>query len=229
MGNVAAYVRVSSASQTLKTQRDAIERCAASRGDAIEVWYDEKVSAATLQRPELGKLRAAIRAGHIGRLYVHRLDRLARSGIRDTLDLVQEIERGGAQLVTVGDGLDLAGPARDVVLSVLAWAAQMERDAIGERIRAARARIEAKGGSWGRPRSLTEAQIATARAMRDAGKTLRAIAVKLGVPHSTLSRSLRLVQKPGRKWGPRALAKSKLRRLQKKGVKVDLRKTKGVL
>ncbi|MBI4560654.1 MAG: recombinase family protein, partial [Candidatus Rokubacteria bacterium] len=37
----------------------------------------EKVSAVTLARPELDRLRADIRAGYVSHLYTFRLDRLA--------------------------------------------------------------------------------------------------------------------------------------------------------
>jgi DNA invertase Pin-like site-specific DNA recombinase len=37
------------------------------------------------------------------------LDRLRRSGIADTLQVVQELERHGCEVVSVADGFDLAG------------------------------------------------------------------------------------------------------------------------
>ena len=51
----------------------------------------------------------------------------------------------------MADGFSLDGPAAEVVLAVMAWAAKMERLAIAERISAARERIESEGGRWGRP------------------------------------------------------------------------------
>src|SRR5256885_11211629 len=52
---------------------------------------------------------------------------------------------------SVADGFDLAGPAAEIILAVVSWAAKLERLAINERIAAARERIEAEGGKWGRP------------------------------------------------------------------------------
>jgi DNA invertase Pin-like site-specific DNA recombinase len=86
MASAAAYVRVSSRAQTLEMQKAAIVRASAARGDKIATWYAEKQSARTLARAELARLRADARAGAVRRLYVFRLDRLARSGIRDTFD-----------------------------------------------------------------------------------------------------------------------------------------------
>ena len=81
-------------------------------------------------------------------MYVFRLDRLTRSGIRDTFELVEELRGHGIEIVSVADGFDLNGPAAEVVLAVMAWAAKMERLALGERVAAARERVEAAGGSW---------------------------------------------------------------------------------
>lgn len=167
-------------------------RAAAARGDRIpkRLWFEEKKSGGTIERPVLQKLRAAVRAGVVGRLYVFRIDRLTRSGIRDTLGLVEEFRRGGAELVSVADGFDLSGPGADIVLAVMAWAAQMERSAIGERIKAARVRVEASGGRWGRPRRVDPATLAKARELERKGKSLRAIAIALKVPRSTLHGAL---------------------------------------
>jgi DNA invertase Pin-like site-specific DNA recombinase len=185
-------------------QREALCRVSQARGDDIHNhrWYEEKRSGKTLARPMLEQLRQAVREGHIGRLYVWRLDRLTRSGIRDTLDLVQELTRYGCELVTVADGFDLQGPAAEIVLAVMAWAAQMERLAIAERIAAARARVERNGGTWGRPRRMTTAQLARARAFATKGRSVRAIAVALKVPRSTVYRSLS--RKPAQKTRPAA-------------------------
>lgn len=184
----AAYVRVSSNGQSLAAQSDAIRRAARARGDELGRWFREKVSARSLDRPELGALREAVRRGEVRKLYVFRIDRLSRSGIRDTLALLDELGRGGCELVTVADGFELAGPARDVVLAVISWAAQMERAALGERISAARARVERAGGRWGRPRR--EVDVARARELAAKGKSVRQIAVALKVPRTTLARAL---------------------------------------
>src|SRR6266849_6224685 len=84
--SAAAYVRVSSRSQDHAMQRHAVERAAAARGDEVRVWYSEKRSAKVLARPVLDRLRADVRAGKVSKLYVYRLDRLTRSGVRDTLE-----------------------------------------------------------------------------------------------------------------------------------------------
>jgi DNA invertase Pin-like site-specific DNA recombinase len=220
---IGGYLRVSSKSQTAMMQRDAIERAASARGDVVAEWYEDRLTGGGRHPPELVRLLEHARQGQLAKLYVYRLDRLGRRGIRDLLGIVHELEQCGVELVTVADGFSLDGPARDVVIAVIAWAAQMERLAIGERIADARRRIESKGGAWGRPRRVFDLE--RAKAMQANGRSMRQISKALGVPKATMARALKLSQKGGTKWCARALAKNKLRKLKKKGIKVDLRKT----
>ena len=188
---IAAYVRVSSASQDAGMQRDAIKRASRARGDTVREFFADTMTGATSQRPALDKVRALVRAGDVRKLYVYRLDRLTRSGIRDTLAIVDELRAHGCALVTIADGFDVEGPASEIVLAVLAWAAKMERLAIAERITAARARVEARGGAWGRPKRLDRKTAERARELAAEGKSVRAIAIALKVPKSTIARAVR--------------------------------------
>ncbi len=74
---------------------------ATARGETITDWRGEKRSGKTLARPELDHLRADARAGHVRRLYVFKLDRLTRSGIRDTFEVIEELHAHAAELVSV--------------------------------------------------------------------------------------------------------------------------------
>lgn len=191
--NAHAYIRVSSKAQDYATQRSAIERAASARGDTIAAWYSEKKSAKHTpgaERTALQQLRAHARAGDVRRLYVFRLDRFTRSGIRDTLDVVEELRGHGVEIVSLTDGFDLAGPAAEVVLAVMAWAAKMELVARNERIAAARERMEEEGRPWGRPPRMTAEQVERARAMQAEGRSVRDIAVALKVAKSTIGRAL---------------------------------------
>jgi DNA invertase Pin-like site-specific DNA recombinase len=78
----------------------------------------------------------------------------------------------------------------EVIIAVMSWAAKMERLATAERISAARERIEAEGGRWGRPSRVDRRTRERAAAMRNAGKTIRQIARDLKVPRSAIARAL---------------------------------------
>jgi len=205
--NAAAYVRVSSASQTHAMQREAIARASKTRGDRVVRWYVDTWTGASAKRPALDELREDARAGKVKRLYVYRLDRLSRGGIRATLDVVELLRATGCELVTIADGFEIGGPASEIVLAVLAWAAQAERLAINERISAARRSKEAKGERWGRTPRLSSAEVFTVQQLAKQGRTVRAIAVALKVPKSIVGRALS--RKPGPNGARPALAKAK--------------------
>jgi DNA invertase Pin-like site-specific DNA recombinase len=210
--SVAAYVRVSSRSQNYATQREAISRAAKARGDVIRHWFEEKKSAKNLDRPVLTHVRDLARRGEVRRLYVFRLDRLARSGMRDLLTVVEELRAAGCSLQTIADGFDLEGPAADVVVAVLGWAAEMERVALGERISAARARIEAAGGSWGRPRRIGGKQAREIVARNKKGESIREIAIAMKIPRSTVGAAARASRKPTPGSAPKAPSKKRRKR-----------------
>lgn len=190
MPSTVAYVRVSSRAQDHASQRAAVERAAGARGETVARWYSEKQSARTLARPALDQLRADARAGLVGTVWLYRLDRLSRSGIRDTFEVVEELRAHGVRVATVADGFDLDGPAAEVVLAVMAWAAKMERIAINERISAARERLAAEGRRWGRPPRMAPPEVRRARALAAGGMSQREVARAMGVPRSTVVRAL---------------------------------------
>jgi DNA invertase Pin-like site-specific DNA recombinase len=188
----AAYVRVSSRSQDDAMQRSAIEHAASARGETIGEWRAEKRSARTMAREELQRLLSDARAGRLRgrRLYVFRLDRLTRSGIADTLTTLEELRTNGVEVVSVADGFDLNGPHADVIVAVMAWSAKMERLATAERIAAARERLEAEGGHWGRPRRMGTEEVARAVAIREKGHSIRNVARIMRISRSTMARAL---------------------------------------
>lgn len=186
---IAAYIRVSTPSQDYAYQRHAIEAAARASGTTIARWYADTATGASMQRPELARLRRALAGGEIEKVWVWRLDRLTRSGIVDTLSTVQEI-RAAAALSSVADGFALGdGPAGELVLAVLAWAAQMERTKIRENQEAARARLRAQGRSWGRPPLAPHVRDAI-DALASQGFTPREIARQAQVSTSTVHKQL---------------------------------------
>jgi DNA invertase Pin-like site-specific DNA recombinase len=193
-GCAAMYVRVSTGGQSVETQNDAIVRVAQARGDRIGRVYAEIEGGAARRRPELDRLLEDARQGLITRLYVYRLDRLSRAGIRATLSIIEDLDSLNVELVTIADGFSIMGPAQDVVIAVVAWAAQMERQAIAERIGAARRRIEAEGGAWGRP--AREIDLDRVVELRNSGCSVREVSQAMHVPKSIIGRVVKTLEIP---------------------------------
>lgn len=199
---VGAYLRVSSRGQSLEMQRAAIERASVARGETVSRWWEDTASGRSLERPQLQELRGAAARGELKKLYVFRLDRLTRSGIRDTLTVIEEFRRAGVQIVSLADGFDPSGPMAEVVIAVISWAAQIERLAIGERISAARERLAAAGKPWGRPRRITERTLARLLERREQGASWNVLAAEFGLPKSTIQEAV------GRSHPPKARPKT---------------------
>ena len=83
------YARVSTQDQNLDRQCDQL------RQDGCERVYEEKVSGAKSDRPELGRMLDALREGDV--VVVAELSRLSRS-VRDLFDIVDRIDSVGAQI-----------------------------------------------------------------------------------------------------------------------------------
>ena len=145
MGRITAalYARVSSDGQvranTVASQLVALrERAAAD--DAVvgpdRAYVDEGCSGATLARPALERLRDAVAAGEIDRIYVHAPDRLARRYAYQAL-LVEEFRRAGVEVVFLNRAI--GGSAEDdLLLQVQGVIAEYERARILERSRRGR-------------------------------------------------------------------------------------------
>lgn len=190
-GLIAGYIRVSTPSQDHAYQRAAIEQAARARGEHVDRWFADVASGGTMDRPQLERMRRQLAARTIGRVWVWRLDRLGRTGIGPTLDCVAQIRRSGATLASVADGFALEdGPGAELVLCVLAWAAQLQRQQIRENQDAARARMAEQGRGWGRP-GLPPPTVDAARALLSQGKDRGAIARELQISRSAVDKIAR--------------------------------------
>lgn len=182
---IAAYIRVSSTAQDLSTQRDAITRACEARGLSVDAWYAEQVSTRK-ELPELRRLRKDAGGGLYSRLFVFRLDRMSRGTICEMLNLLQEFRGYGCQVVSVADGLPLDGPFAEFIVAAIAMCAGMEREAIGNRVASARARVEASGGSWGRPSVVDDRKAERISNMARKGYSVRKIAGLTKVSSTTV-------------------------------------------
>jgi DNA invertase Pin-like site-specific DNA recombinase len=104
---------------------------------------DAGASAKTLERDGLREVLSRLESGEAAALIVAKLDRLTRS-VADLAALIEEyFDR--FSLVSVGEQIDTSTAAGRLVLNVLMSVAQWEREAIGERTRAALQHKKAQG------------------------------------------------------------------------------------
>jgi DNA invertase Pin-like site-specific DNA recombinase len=176
------YARVSTDDQDLRQQRAALREAGCKR------IYEEKISGAKRDRPQLARLLDQVRQDDV--VVVARLDRLARS-TRDLLDVAEQLNEAGAGLRSLGEPwADTTSPAGRMVLTVFAGIAEFERALIHQRTSQGRTAAMQRGIRFGRPTKLSMEQVALARRLMSEGTSVRAIAAMLKVHAATLYRAL---------------------------------------
>jgi DNA invertase Pin-like site-specific DNA recombinase len=181
------YARVSTTHQDLERQLVAL----AEHGITDERIYADKKTGATVDRPEFTKMLKYARKGDT--IVATNLDRLGRN-LRECLNLVHELRERGIGIKTLRDPLpidttDTSGMA-EIAVAMLALFAHMERVFMRERAAHAREVAAAQGKQPGRPRKLTPAQLAMARAALREDQPVEQVAEAFGVSRATLYRYL---------------------------------------
>lgn len=155
MGNVYGYVRVSSIDQNEDRQMIAMSDNNVPKGNV----YIDKQSGKDFERPQYKKLVKKLKAGDL--LYILSIDRLGRNyeEIQKqwrilTKDIGIDICVIDMPLLDTRNGKDLMGTfIADLVLQILSFVAQSERENIKKRQAQGIAAAKAKGVKFGRPES----------------------------------------------------------------------------
>lgn len=177
----AVYLRVSSKAgrQDEANQEPDCARLCTARGWE-PVWHRERESAVK-DRPEWRAVVESARRGQVQAVVVWALDRIGRSRVQVAHDLA-ELGRFRVAIASVQDGwLDQpVGPLRDLLIQVMGWVAEGERQRLIERTRAGLARAAARGRKGGRPRRGISSQgISRALALRQMGASWETAAAAL--------------------------------------------------
>jgi DNA invertase Pin-like site-specific DNA recombinase len=174
------YARVSTNDQSLDAQIAELKAAGCTR------IFQEKVSGAKTDRPQLAALMKALEPGDV--VMVVRLDRLARSTM-NLLNVLDGITKLGAGFRSLRDAwCDTTSAHGRLFLTILGGLGEFERELIKTRTSEGRARAVANGVKLGRKPKLSAYQRREALARREAGETLMSIARSYGVDHSMISR-----------------------------------------
>src|SRR2546426_9436180 len=103
---VAVYLRVSTTGQDVKSQEPDLKAWLRARGRSRSVlWYRDRFTGTTLERPGMRKLEADIRSGMVETLVVWRLDRLGRTA-GQTITFLDGLRDAGVRFVSLRDAGD---------------------------------------------------------------------------------------------------------------------------
>jgi len=137
---IALYNRVSTSEQvnsgfSLDEQADRLQNyCKAMGWKHTKLYTDGGFSGANTDRPALQKLIKDVKAHHVEKVVVYKLDRLSRSQ-RDTLSLIEDVFLANdCDFVSMSENFDTATPLGRAMIGILAVFAQLEREQIKERM-----------------------------------------------------------------------------------------------
>jgi DNA invertase Pin-like site-specific DNA recombinase len=190
------YVRVSTKGQRLSEQFRQLRQLAAMRGYRVVKVYREKASAFK-QRPAHAAAMADAAMNRIDVLVVWSIDRWGRSLVELLSSVEKLTERGVAFVSAKESAIDTSSAAGKLILSVLAAAAEFERNRLIERTRAGLEGARRRGARVGRPPSQSWDE-GRATEWFSKGVSAAEIARRLGVSERTARRNLQR-QQPTRK------------------------------
>ena len=200
-GTVYGYARVSTREQNLDRQLMALEEFGVER----ENIFADKASGRNFDRPEWVRMKAALGEGDV--LVVKSIDRFGRS-YEEIIEQWRDITRTLSADVVVLDMplLDTRNDAggvtgaliSDIVLQLLSYVAQVEREFIRQRQREGIDAAKARGVRFGRPCKCRPGIYRATRESYLAGQITRSeAALRLEVSISTFDKWLREDEKKG--------------------------------
>ena len=186
------YVRVSTVDQNEARQIEAMKE------DGVEKIYMDKKSGKDFNRPEYQKMIASLQKGDI--LVIHSIDRLGRNYeeiIAEWRRITKEIEADiivqDMPLLNTTQNKDLTGTLiADIVLQLLSYVAQRERENIRQRQKEGIAIAKAQGKYKGRAKKEIDKELfkETKRSWQRGEITKVQFAEIMGVSRSTLYKLL---------------------------------------
>ncbi len=185
----ALYARVSTTDQNPRMQIDELRDLAARRNyEVVGEFVDHGVSGTRDRRPELDRLLKLANSGNLDVVCCWRFDRFARN-LRFLLLTLDDFRVRGIDFVSMQDSIDTSTPTGRLAFAIIGAVAEMEREMNRERTRSGIAAARRRGAQIGRPRVRVDVKVA--RQLLAEGTSIRAVAKKLGVGASTLTRALR--------------------------------------
>jgi len=184
------YVRVSTNEQEPENQR----RMLLDAGVVSDCIFVDKGISGTVPARERAAFKRMLKyildnPGQIRYLYVYEISRLGRSTL-ETINIIEEVEKLGVMVWSLSPNEAFTRSedksVRQLLLMILSWVAQRERENLVERTKAGLDRARAEGKQLGRPRVVIDFQ--KVEEMREAGKEWQEIAKVSQVPVMTLYR-----------------------------------------
>jgi len=151
----ALYLRVSKAddSQSPTNQLEPLLKMAESLDLEVVAKYVDMASGGSANRPQFQQMLNDANKRKFDMILVWSMDRFSRSGILSSMSYLEILKRAGVAIKSLQEPLidTTIGGAGELIIAVLAWVAEQERQRISERTKAGLATAVANGKKLGRP------------------------------------------------------------------------------
>ena len=175
-----AYLRVSSTSQSLEVQRDAVSKL------NVQKIFEEKVSGTSTQgRDKLRECLDFVREGD--ELVITRIDRLARS-VLDLQLIIKELTEKGVELTATEQPISTKDATSKCFLDMLGVFAELETNLRKERQLEGIAKAKEKGVYKG---GRTKIDVEQVKKLKGEGLGATAIAKRMGIHRDSVYRLLK--------------------------------------
>ncbi|MCL2703077.1 MAG: recombinase family protein [Defluviitaleaceae bacterium] len=176
------YARVSTESQNLDRQLDALQKY------GVDHIYNEKLTGTKRERPELDKMLDRMTEGDV--VVVESLSRLGRS-TKDLIELTEIFQSKGVNLVSLKESINTNTPTGRLLFTLMSAIAQFERDVIADRTREGLNAARARGRIGGRPKTNIDAVKKAVKLYNTGQYTIKEIEELTGVKKDTLYRNMK--------------------------------------
>lgn len=191
-----AYLRVSTDDQTVENQRIVLTNWAnANNYEIIQFFEDPAVSGSVpaAERAGFGRLISFVKNNYINAVLVYELSRVGRT-FYDTLDAIKFVERY-APLISCSPKelfLQTTEPSvRKLLIGILTWVAEREREVLITRIKAGLDRARAEGKKLG-PK-YKQIDFEELKILLDSPLSMQEVADRLGISKPTLYSKIRMM------------------------------------
>ena len=191
---VALYLRVSTLDQTIDNQLlELRDHCKKMDWEIVKEYADEGLSG-TLSREKRPQLNAMMKDAYRKRfdlVVCWDISRLGRS-MKELVLLLADMKEKGVGICSVRQGFDTSTSMGEIMFQFVGILSSWERDMIAERTLAGLQRAKSQGKVLGRRKVTNDDMTAKVIELRNAKKSIRAIASEVGVSRGTVSNILKV-------------------------------------
>jgi DNA invertase Pin-like site-specific DNA recombinase len=187
---IAIYARVSTKDHQSNSMQinDLREYARLRKWNVVRV-FEEVKSGVSARRPKYSELLKEARQRKFDGILVWKIDRWGRSS-RDIINSLYELQELGVSFISFNETIDFSTSHGRAMAQLIAVFANLERDLIGERVKAGVANAKKNGRIVGRPKKINEKHIAKAKQLQSEGYSHSKIMSELELGRGTIYKIL---------------------------------------